>query len=214
MDNATDFTKNDFVILWPNAMKIHLLDDINQRLSNTNILVIIEPYRYNFKTCNEFIYQKNVSLIKHLHASNYQNTFAFECNNYLGRICYNKNGSINNKGKACLSRALLDFIKKCKDSVVRDHDNIVEGRESVIMESEENRDSSNLRQELQIAEKSTTTRGIGNFSEDNQEAISDNHHFFPDYLSWYWTLNKGRKQSERKLKYFKQHCSLLRFEEL
>ncbi|KAG5872111.1 hypothetical protein JTB14_016196 [Gonioctena quinquepunctata] len=118
MDDATDFTKNDFVIIWPNAMKIHLLDDINQILLNTNTLVITEPYRYNFKTCNEFIYQKNLSLIKHLHASNYLNTFAFKCNNYLGRICYDKNGSINNKGKACLSRASLDFIKKCKDSVV------------------------------------------------------------------------------------------------
>ncbi|KAG5896851.1 hypothetical protein JTB14_024190 [Gonioctena quinquepunctata] len=114
---------------------------------------------------------------------NYLNTSAFECNNYLGRICYNKNGSINNKGKACLSRALLDFIKKCKDSVVKNHDNIG-GRESVIMESEENRDSSNPRQELQIAEKSPTTRDIDTFSEDNHEAISsDNHHFLYPRLS-------------------------------
>ncbi|KAG5865788.1 hypothetical protein JTB14_019018 [Gonioctena quinquepunctata] len=177
MDNATDFT-NDSSIHGPNAMKIHLLDTLTKDFqiqipwSSLNLIDITSNLN------NSYI--KIFILIEQPSCQNYLNTFAFECNNYLGRICYNKNGSINNKGKACLSRALC----VCKDSVVKDHDNIVGGRESVIMESEENRDSSNPRQELQIAKKSTTTRDIDNFSEDNQEAISsDNHHFLYTRLS-------------------------------
>lgn len=110
------FTKNDVVIIWLDiAMNKIEEKKIIMNLMHTNTIIITQPYRHDIKGINELIYQGNLQMKRDLHQMKTYGFYIFECNNYLRKSNYLRNGyTISTKGKRFLSEAIWNFIMSSK----------------------------------------------------------------------------------------------------
>ncbi|KAG5896544.1 hypothetical protein JTB14_030747 [Gonioctena quinquepunctata] len=65
--NSRNYTTDDIVIIWTNECRLNLIEDFILTLTHSNILILTEPFRYDYPLRNERIHNNNLSLMKAMH---------------------------------------------------------------------------------------------------------------------------------------------------
>ncbi|KAG5888797.1 hypothetical protein JTB14_007072 [Gonioctena quinquepunctata] len=108
---SKNYTTSDTLIIWTNRINVSIVNKLASQ-TNTNIIIITEPYRYDNKDKNLDIYENNLSLQNDLFHKRANHMNILECNNILRQTNYERNGlQISSFGKLFLSRAILNLIE-------------------------------------------------------------------------------------------------------
>ncbi|KAG5866809.1 hypothetical protein JTB14_001875 [Gonioctena quinquepunctata] len=172
---SKNYTTSDTLIIWTNRINVSIVNKLASQ-TNTNIIIITEPYRYDNKDKNLDIYENNLSLQNDLFHKRSNHMKILECNNILRRTNYERNGlQISSFGKLFLSRAILNLIEsnpQCCNATIpyctlkKKHTNVnkVDKKKSMINQSSGRAD-----------EERTNSSTDGEFDMTNQEENSDNN---------------------------------------
>lgn len=108
--NSRDFSKNDVIVIWLNKTNARILDTFVEETQHTQSLIISEPYRYDI-SINQRIYRNNLNFHKNLHLLNSDNVTFLECNNFIRRSNYTRDGfGLKTIVARYLSREIMKII--------------------------------------------------------------------------------------------------------
>ncbi|KAG5878713.1 hypothetical protein JTB14_023926 [Gonioctena quinquepunctata] len=104
--NSETFTEKGIVIKWTEMMTSKIESRLIPNTTHTNLIDVTQPFRYDNEEMNDYIYSKNLQLIKTIHFEEL-NINILECNNILRKYNYNRNGyTIMARGKWYVCRAI------------------------------------------------------------------------------------------------------------
>lgn len=111
--SSRNFSKNDFVIVWPDERSAYIYEYISSHLNHTNYLILTTPNRFDYPSMNQKIYQNNLSLFKKTHSMRGNLDGVIEVNNIVKRTNYDFGGYyIRRTGKRYIAAHLANLIKQ------------------------------------------------------------------------------------------------------
>lgn len=112
INNSSDFTSQDIVILWCDKINNHIHNKILTHFENTRLLILTEPYRYDISGINDVIYQNNLKLLEVITKLKSSNKIVLDCNNSLRKSNYHRDKlSVTMTGKKFLCRKIFEIIE-------------------------------------------------------------------------------------------------------
>lgn len=113
VSSSKNFTKNDFVIVWPDEKSAYIYEHMSMHLNHTNYLMLTTPNRFDYPNMNQKIYQNNLSLFKKTHGMRGNLDGVIDVNNILKRTNYGLGGYyIRSTGKRYIAAHLVNLIKQ------------------------------------------------------------------------------------------------------
>ncbi|KAG5892762.1 hypothetical protein JTB14_027026 [Gonioctena quinquepunctata] len=108
LNNTKNYNKNDLVIFWPNLQNRRITTEL--MMLKPQLIVITNPYKYSSNSDNDFVYNNNLEMKKHMfEAKKCSNIFG--CNTTLKRWHYRGDGyGFTGSAKWLMSKALVRYI--------------------------------------------------------------------------------------------------------
>ncbi|KAG5885815.1 hypothetical protein JTB14_001828 [Gonioctena quinquepunctata] len=102
VQNSLSFNKGDLVILWPNMLDYSLRTEICDKLKNTNLILITEPFKHNLHgRWNGEVYRRNLATFEKFH--------------HKRKNCSSVS-STEQRALALQNRSLIFFCKTCREA--------------------------------------------------------------------------------------------------
>ncbi|KAG5884384.1 hypothetical protein JTB14_026484 [Gonioctena quinquepunctata] len=108
LNNTKNYNKNDLVIFWPNLQNRRITTEL--MMLKPQLIVITNPYKYSSNSDNDFVYNNNLEMKKHMFEVK-KCSNVFECNTTLKRRHYRGDGyGFTGSAKWRMSKALVRYI--------------------------------------------------------------------------------------------------------
>ncbi|KAG5866255.1 hypothetical protein JTB14_021641 [Gonioctena quinquepunctata] len=113
VQNSLSFNKGDLVILWPNMLDYSLRTEICDKLKNTNLILITEPFKHNLHgRWNGEVYRRNLATFEKFHREKLHNHI-LECNNFLRKSNFITRGyrtELTRNGTYFLTKSIISHM--------------------------------------------------------------------------------------------------------
>ncbi|KAG5882144.1 hypothetical protein JTB14_005973 [Gonioctena quinquepunctata] len=108
LNDTKNYNKNDLVIFWPNSQNRQITTEL--MMLKPQLIVITNPYEYSSNSVNDFVYNNNLEMKKHMFEAK-KCSNVFECNTTLKRWHYRGDGyGFTGSAKWLMSKALVRYI--------------------------------------------------------------------------------------------------------